>query len=192
MCPPDDPVSPLKLAAVVADASAPSVWAAPVITRDTTEQELAAYLAEISKHPALPPVPLPVEPTLLPSMAASKRLTACQRFISSFEYNYTGESYVQLQKDRGMSRLVSLAKEIIAKALPIQCIEAVFLAVYLTRDMKDVRLCAYCLLFPHALSRNRGSRLLPSWRGSRFRSSPRSVGTSTATSCSQFDTKCVR
>ncbi len=35
--------------------------------------------------------------------------------------------------------VMTSAKEIITKALPIQCIEAVFLGVYLTRDMREVR-----------------------------------------------------
>ena len=74
----------------------------------------------------------------MPGTPIPKKIATFQKFISSFEYNYTGETYVVLQRDRGMSRLAAIAREIITKALPIQCIEAVFLAVYLTRDMKEV------------------------------------------------------
>ncbi len=47
-------------------------------------------------------------------------------------------NYFELRKDRGLKRVMSTAKEIIQEALPIKCIEAVFLACYLTIDMKDV------------------------------------------------------
>lgn len=64
-------------------------------------------------------------------------MTALQRFINSFEYNYTGRNYFDLRRNLGMTHICQTAKKIISEALPIQCVEAVFLAVYLTMGMED-------------------------------------------------------
>jgi hypothetical protein len=104
-----------------------------------SEKEMKAALQELVNRTDLPAVPRPQEPVLPPTLPMQAKLTAMQRFISAFEYNYTGVTYVTLRKDRGMLSIMSSAKEIVYKALPIQCIEAVFLGVYLTRELKEVR-----------------------------------------------------
>ncbi len=113
-----------------------SPWTAPSAVAN--ERELQLLLARIPGRRDLPDLARPVEPMLLPSMTPLAKLAVIQKFIESFEYNYAGVPFVTLRKDRGILSVMSSAKEIIAKALPIQCIEAVFLGVYLTRDMKEV------------------------------------------------------
>lgn len=53
-------------------------------------------------------------------------------------YNYTGEDFFVKKKDRGFRHVTSTAKLVIREALPIQCVEAVFVGAYLTADMAQV------------------------------------------------------
>jgi len=53
-------------------------------------------------------------------------------------YNYTGEEFFVKKKDRGFRHVTSTAKLIIREALPIQCVEAVFVGAYLTASMNEV------------------------------------------------------
>lgn len=85
-----------------------------------------------------PPPPLPVLPDTHAALSVKQKVTAIQKFISSFQYNYSGTPFVRMQKNRGMSHISSCAKQIIATALPIQCVEAVFLGCFLTADLKEV------------------------------------------------------
>ena len=64
--------------------------------------------------------------------------TAC--FCSFVRYNYTGEEFFVKKKDRGFRHVTSTAKLIIREALPIQCVEAVFVGAYLTADMSEVNI----------------------------------------------------
>ena len=79
-------------------------------------------------------------PLLRQTMSMQQKLESIQKYISSFEYNHIGRDTTFLfpRKDRGMMHLVNLAKVIIRESLPIQCVEAVFLAVYLTNGIKEV------------------------------------------------------
>jgi hypothetical protein len=124
-------------AAAVATAAAGPRWVPP--THIASEKELQQLLQRVTGSKHLPPVPRPVEPSHAPGSPVPARLHAIQRFICSFEYNYSGVPFVTLRKDRGFLNVITSAKEIIAKALPIQCIEAVFLGGYLTLDMREVR-----------------------------------------------------
>jgi hypothetical protein len=84
--------------------------------------------------------PIPVMPTLRKAMSMRQKLESIQKFINSFEYNHIGrETTLSFpRKDRGMKHIINMAKCIIRDALPIQCVEAVFLAVYLTHEMNEV------------------------------------------------------
>ena len=69
-------------------------------------------------------------------MSVQRKVRAIQRFISALEYNYTGQSFVSLRRDRGMKHLIFAAKAIIRAYLPIQCVEGLFLGVYFTNGME--------------------------------------------------------
>jgi hypothetical protein len=84
-----------------------------------------------------PPV-IPRIPDLNTSIPDRIRITSIQKFIESFEYNYTGKPFLQMNKSRGASHIQTCAKKIIQAALPIQCVEAVFLGSYLTATFKDI------------------------------------------------------
>ncbi|KAH0620473.1 hypothetical protein JD844_020981 [Phrynosoma platyrhinos] len=61
-------------------------------------------------------IPIPSVPTLQPSTLIPERLEAIQRYIREFQ-------------------LMDLAKEMTKEALPIKCLEAVILGIYLTNNM---------------------------------------------------------
>ncbi len=77
-------------------------------------------------------------PTFSRSDPVDKRLKSIQNYINEFQYNFTGKLYTRPSKKGGLKHISALAKDIIAKSLPIQCIEATFLGVYLTNDMVDI------------------------------------------------------
>ncbi|CAM9573372.1 unnamed protein product [Hapterophycus canaliculatus] len=66
------------------------------------------------------------------------KIKLVQDYITSLEYNYTGEEFFVKKKDRGFRHVTSTAKLIIREALPIQCVEAVFVGAYLTAEMAEV------------------------------------------------------
>ena len=56
-----------------------------------------------------------------------------RRYIEKLQYNFTGVNYFDIRKNRPMTRILETAREITRQALPIKCVEAVFLAAYLTQ-----------------------------------------------------------
>jgi len=84
---------------------------------------------------------VPKRPNLKTGTVKTK-LQAIARYIYSFEYNHTGKNYFKMSRDRGLKHIHFTAREIMREALPIQCVEAVFLAIHLTADLEclDVRL----------------------------------------------------
>ena len=68
----------------------------------------------------------------------SERWVGCRRYIEKLSYNFTGVNYFDIRKNRPMTRILETAREITRQALPIKCVEAVFLATYLTQGLKDL------------------------------------------------------
>lgn len=103
------------------------------------DAEITGEINRIKASNVLPDPPLsPREPSLCSSLPDKQRLYAIQRFVESFEYNYTGKPFLVMKKSRGASHVNTCAKQIIRAALPIQCVEAVFLASYLSSTMYDI------------------------------------------------------
>ena len=80
----------------------------------------------------------PVVPVFQEKQSLRQRLAAVQTFISSFQYNFTNEQFFDVRKRRPLARVIETAKTIVRRALPIKCIEAVFLGIYLTTDMPSL------------------------------------------------------
>ena len=99
------------------------------------KREIKAALENTSSLKA-PPIP-----QWVPYLTAStqRKLRQIQNFINQFEYNHTGQTFFHTKRIRGMNHLVCTAKVIMREALPIQCVEAVFLGVHLTNGMRRVR-----------------------------------------------------
>jgi len=104
-----------------------------------TKAELEAIKPQIIGNPHLHVPPRPVEPVLLVSLPLSQKLFAIQKFISQFEYNYhEGNIFSDASYGRPVSAVQHTARAIINAALPIRCVEGVFLALYLTRAFNNV------------------------------------------------------
>lgn len=80
----------------------------------------------------------PTPPSINPTMSMPRRMKAIQRYLSSFEYNFTGQTFVSLRRDKGMKHLVFSAKTLMRECLPIQCVEALFIGVFLTNGIEEV------------------------------------------------------
>ena len=93
-----------------------------------------SLIDRIADDSSLKAPPMPKRPNLKSGTTKSK-LQALSRYIHAFEYNHTGKSYFKMSRDRGLKHVHFTAREIIREALPIQCVEAVFLAVHLTAEL---------------------------------------------------------
>lgn len=103
------------------------------------EEEIRLQIDIIKRSNSLPsPPPSPILPNLQGITLTRHKIEIIQKFINSFQYNYTGQPFVKMNKSRGMSHISSCSKEIIRLGLPIQCIEAVFLGCFLTADLSGV------------------------------------------------------
>lgn len=83
----------------------------------------------------LPKVPIPSVPTFPAATPIQERLEAIQRYIRELQYNHTGTQFFEIKKSRPLTGLMDLAKEMTKEALPIKCLEAVILGIYLTNSM---------------------------------------------------------
>jgi len=101
------------------------------LVRACSEQELSSLgLGAPSK---------PVVPRSLDKLPVRQRLAAVQRVISSIEYNHKPGYFYNVTKDRPFCRIMDTAREVLREALPIKCIEAVFLGGLLTAGWSGVQ-----------------------------------------------------
>ena len=80
------------------------------------------------------PSPVPTNITCPPGTTTYPQLhRKIQSYITSFQYNHTGlPPFFALRRDRGMNHITAISREMIKEGLPIQCVEATFLGIYLT------------------------------------------------------------
>jgi len=117
--------------------SAPALPATRV-AKVVLDEELQRRIEMIKYDTTLETRPIPKRPVLPPAMPTRAKLVAITKYIVQFEYNHTGAAYFCMKRDRGLKHVTTTAKEIIREALPIQCVEAVFLACFLTSEMRDL------------------------------------------------------
>ncbi|KAL4649183.1 vasohibin-2 [Arapaima gigas] len=86
----------------------------------------------------LPRPPAPTLPTYRPSMTVPDWLQAIQNYMKTLQYNHTGTQFFEIRKTRPLSGLMETAREMTREALPIKCLEAVILGVYLTNGQASV------------------------------------------------------
>lgn len=63
------------------------------------------------------------------------KLEAVQQYLNALQYNHTGTQFFSVNKRRPVARLMETAKEIIRESLPIKCLEAVVVAIFLTMPL---------------------------------------------------------
>ncbi|XP_070180568.1 tubulinyl-Tyr carboxypeptidase 1-like isoform X2 [Littorina saxatilis] len=94
---------------------------------------------KIRNSTSLPQVPAPQPPLNFPAtVAIPERLERIQQYMTELEYNHTGTQFYEIRKNRPVTGLMECAKEMIREALPIKCLEAVILGIFLTNGMMGV------------------------------------------------------
>uniref|UniRef100_A0A7S0YJS4 Vasohibin-like protein n=1 Tax=Polytomella parva TaxID=51329 RepID=A0A7S0YJS4_9CHLO len=107
--------------------------AAKLISQCTLEE-----LQSLNLGPPPRPIPPKFTATAADKVPPQQRLSQVQRVISSLQYNHHAGYFYNVSKDRPWSRVMDTARELLATALPIKCIEAVFLGAYLTAGWLDL------------------------------------------------------
>ncbi|XP_029441965.1 tubulinyl-Tyr carboxypeptidase 1 [Rhinatrema bivittatum] len=93
---------------------------------------------KIRRATDLPKIPTPSVPACLPTSPVLERLEAVQRYIRELQYNHSGTQFFEIKKSRPLTGLMDVAKEMIKESLPIKCLEAVILGIYLTNGIPGV------------------------------------------------------
>ncbi|MBN3314985.1 VASH2 protein, partial [Atractosteus spatula] len=86
----------------------------------------------------LPKTPVPSVPNFKPSMSVPDWLQAIQNYMKMLQYNHTGTQFFEIRKTRPLSGLMETAREMTRESLPIKCLEAVILGIYLTNGLTSV------------------------------------------------------
>ena len=97
-------------------------------------------LADASLNLAAPAKPVwPPPGGVGPTVPIRARLRLAQELITALQYNHTDAvTYFTVDKARPTCRVMDTARDIIRHGLPIRCVEAVFLAMYLTAGWREV------------------------------------------------------
>ncbi|KAG8459878.1 hypothetical protein KFE25_010927 [Diacronema lutheri] len=103
-----------------------------------SDAQLQEAIQRVRADRSLVPPPLPTPPTLALLARPADKLRAVQAFIERLGYNYTGTDYFDVRKNRPFARVLETARLIVRTALPIKCVEAVFVAVLLTQELSEL------------------------------------------------------
>ncbi len=107
-------------------------------------EELKAEFKRVKNYEATfkageaPPKPVPSPDIWSPEVSIPQRLRAVQDFIEALKYNFVGKEYYSPEKKFPLSRVMKLAMRMVQDSLPIKCLEAAILAIYLTKDMENI------------------------------------------------------
>ncbi|XP_002130486.2 tubulinyl-Tyr carboxypeptidase 2-like isoform X1 [Ciona intestinalis] len=95
-------------------------------------------IEKIKNNENLNKIPVPTVPVFPARLPTNQCLKLIQNYISSLQYNHTGTQLFEIRKSRPLAGLMDKAKEMIREALPIKCLEAVILAIYLTNGIQNL------------------------------------------------------
>jgi len=65
-------------------------------------------------------------------------LNSIQQYLSDIGYNHLGNTFFAVPKQKSAHRIFELAKEICRESLPIKCLEAVVISLWLTAQVKEL------------------------------------------------------
>ena len=105
---------------------------------DDAEIEAAIAAIRMQKADELPRPPYPSLPNLTGDAPMNAKIAGVQAYIEKLSYNFTGVDYFDVRKHRAVGRILDTGREVTKKALPIKCVEAVFVATYLTQGLKEL------------------------------------------------------
>ncbi len=105
--------------------------------------EVLQSIDQIKQQAFLSYQPRPAFPSQLqlqhdPITDVSALLHTIQAYLLSFEYNYLAIPFFVLKRSEKLDYVVTQARAIIEASLPIQCVEAVFIGIYLTLPMRGL------------------------------------------------------
>ncbi|KAL3874183.1 hypothetical protein ACJMK2_037230 [Sinanodonta woodiana] len=101
--------------------------------------ESYTMVKKIMGNTNLPNVPYPQPPSnISPTLSVPDKIEKIQNYMNALQYNHTGTQFFEIRKNRPISGLMECAKDMIREALPIKCLEAVILGIYLTNGMIGV------------------------------------------------------
>jgi hypothetical protein len=92
-----------------------------------------------SSSPATSAVPpRATETSIDRSASSSSQLDSIQVMLNRLQYNFLPQTFFTLEKNRAFYRIAGTAKEILQESLPIRCLEATFLSLFLSCPLRDV------------------------------------------------------
>ncbi|RNF14820.1 vasohibin-1 [Trypanosoma conorhini] len=100
--------------------------------------EQLAVINPYTNAKSLPEVPRPEECSIPRQLPSLQQLPYVQNVLNTLSYNFLPQTFFCLEKRRSLDSILVTSKEILAEALPIRCLEATFVGLYLTHGMKDV------------------------------------------------------
>lgn len=80
----------------------------------------------------------PRVPESFNQLPTKPRLKALKQYIESFQYRLNSQTNFNAHKLRPLARIMDTARMIVYAPQPIKCVEAVFVALYLTAGLPDV------------------------------------------------------
>ncbi|XP_057679630.1 tubulinyl-Tyr carboxypeptidase 2 [Corythoichthys intestinalis] len=86
----------------------------------------------------LPKHHVPPLPNFKPAMSVPDWLVVVQNFMKALQYNHTGTQFFEIKKNRPLFGLMETAREMVRESLPIKCLEAVILGIYLTNGLTSL------------------------------------------------------
>lgn len=81
---------------------------------------------------------IPDRPIIDPAQNIAFSIEIIQKYVSAFEYNHTGATFIKLKKTGGTLHMKEVVDKITTYGVPIQCVEAVFIAGVLTAGWENV------------------------------------------------------
>ncbi|EDO40230.1 predicted protein [Nematostella vectensis] len=96
---------------------------------------------KIREKADLEEVPYASAPVFSPScvLTVTEKLVLIQKYLQQLQYNHTGTQLFEIKKYRPYTGLMDTAREIIKESLPIKCLEAVIVSLYLTSSMSELQ-----------------------------------------------------
>lgn len=82
--------------------------------------------------------PRPSEAAIPRDRPSLEQIPFIQQQISTLTYNHLPRTFFCLEKHRPLQSILLTAKEALAEALPIRCLEATFVALHFTQCLRDV------------------------------------------------------
>ncbi|CAF0937891.1 unnamed protein product [Adineta steineri] len=94
--------------------------------------EIKTVRDQIADYPKITYIDPPYHLATNTRLTVPEKLQQIQTYIQRLEYNYTGMQFFDINTKRPISGLMDSARHMMTEALPIKCLEAFLIAVYLT------------------------------------------------------------